>query len=147
MRVTIFSTFDTFGGASIAASRLHQALGRHDVQSRMLVQDKKGKAPEVYSVANNWVQQKIALARFAADRYQFAFYEKSKAVRFVFSQAKIGIDVTSESVVKDAEVFHLHWVRCFCCSCCVSASGGLFLIFFSVYNCTLIVFCVLEIPF
>jgi hypothetical protein len=57
------------------------------------------------------VQQKIALARFAADRYQFAFYEKSKAVRFVFSQAQIGIDVTSESVVRDAEVFHLHWVN------------------------------------
>jgi hypothetical protein len=108
VRVTIFSTFDTFGGASIAAlACIRRFVG---VQSRMLVQDKKGKAPEVYSVANNWVQQKIALA-FAADRYQFAFYEKSKAVRFVFSQAKIGIDVTSESVVKDAEVFHLHWVN------------------------------------
>ncbi|MDI9879545.1 glycosyltransferase family 4 protein [Flectobacillus longus] len=111
MRVTIFSTFDTFGGASIAASRLHQALGRHGVQSCMLVQDRKGKAPEVYSVAHNWLQQKIALARFAADRYQFAFYENSKKVRFVFSQAQIGIDVTSEPVVRDAEVFHLHWVN------------------------------------
>jgi hypothetical protein len=53
--------------------------------SRVCLYKTKRKAPEVYSVANNWVQQKIALARFAADRYQFAFYEKSKAVRFVFA--------------------------------------------------------------
>ncbi|MEA5141821.1 glycosyltransferase family 4 protein [Arcicella rigui] len=111
MKITILSTFDTFGGASIAAFRLNKALNDNGLDSKMIVQDKKGKAPNVETIATNWFLKKVALARFAFDRYQFAFYEKSKAVRFIFSQAKIGIDVSQNTLIKKSDIIHLHWIN------------------------------------
>lgn len=111
MKITILSTFDTFGGASIAAFRLNKALNDNGLDSKMLVQDKKGKAPNVETIATNWFLKKVALARFAFDRYQFAFYEKSKAVRFIFSQAKIGIDISQNTLIQKSDIIHLHWIN------------------------------------
>ena len=111
MKITILSTFDTFGGASIAAFRLNKALNDNGLDSKMLVQDKKGKAPNVETIATNWFLKKVALARFAFDRYQFAFYEKSKAVRFIFSQAKIGIDISQNALIQKSDIIHLHWIN------------------------------------
>lgn len=111
MKITILSTFDTFGGASIAAFRLNKALNDNALDSKMLVQDKKGKAPNVETIATNWFLKKVALARFAFDRYQFAFYEKSKAVRFIFSPAKIGIDISQNTLIQKSDILHLHWIN------------------------------------
>ncbi|MEA5401747.1 glycosyltransferase family 4 protein [Arcicella sp. DC2W] len=111
MKITILSTFDTFGGASIAAFRLNKALNDNGLDSKMLVQDKKGKAPNVETIATNWFLKKVALARFAFDRYQFAFYEKSKAVRFIFSQAKIGVDISQNTLIQNTDIIHLHWIN------------------------------------
>lgn len=76
MKVLILSTFDTFGGAGIAALRLHKALLKSGLKSEMLVQEKKANNQNVYSIANSWVQKKLALFRFAVDRLQFSFYER-----------------------------------------------------------------------
>ena len=111
MKITILSTFDNFGGAAIAASRLNKALNNNGLLSNMLVQDKKGNLPNVESIAQNWFQKKIALLRFALDRYQFAFYEKNKDVRFIFSQAKIGIDISNHPLIQKSDIIHLHWIN------------------------------------
>lgn len=111
MKITILSTFDTFGGASIAASRLNKALNGNGLLSKMLVQDKKGNASNVETIAPNWFLKKVALARFALDRYQFALFEKSKAVRFIFSQAKIGVDISQHSLIQETDIIHLHWIN------------------------------------
>ena len=78
MKITILSTFDNFGGASIAASRLNKALNTNGLSSNMLVQDKKGNLPNIETIAPNWFQKKLAFLRFALDRFQFTFYEKNK---------------------------------------------------------------------
>ena len=111
MKVTILSTFDNFGGASIAASRLNKALNVNGLSSNMLVQDKKGNLPNIETIAPNWFQRKLALLRFALDRYQFAFYEKNKEVRFIFSQAKIGVDVSKNPLIQQSDIIHLHWIN------------------------------------
>lgn len=111
MKITILSTFDNFGGAAIAASRLNKSLNNNGLLSNMLVQDKKGNQPNIESIAQNWFQKKLALLRFALDRYQFAFYEKSKDVRFIFSQAKIGIDVHNHPLIQQVDIIHLHWIN------------------------------------
>jgi len=111
MKITILSTFDNFGGAAIAASRLNKALNTNGLSSNMLVQDKKGNLPDVESIAQNWFQKKLALLRFALDRYQFAFYEKNKGVRFIFSQAKIGVDVSNHLLIEQSDIIHLHWIN------------------------------------
>lgn len=111
MKITILSTFDNFGGASIAASRLNKALNTNGLLSNMLVQDKKGSLPNIETIAPNWFQRKLALLRFALDRLQFAFYEKNKDVRFIFSQAKIGVDISKNPIIRQSEVIHLHWIN------------------------------------
>ena len=111
MQITILSTFDTQGGAAIAASRLNKALNNNGLTSNVLVQDKKGKDITTQSIANSWFQKKMALARFALDRLQFVFYEKSKEVRFSFSQATVGVDVSTHPLIRQSDVIHLHWIN------------------------------------
>ena len=111
MKITIISTFDTFGGASISGLRLHQAFLKNGVESSMLVQEKKSNLPTIKTVSSNWFHAKMSFLRFALDRLQFWFYEKSKEVRFVFSTALIGIDISEYKVVKEAEILHLFWIN------------------------------------
>jgi glycosyltransferase involved in cell wall biosynthesis len=111
MKIAILSTFDTFGGAAIAASRLNKALKKVGLQSFMIVQEKKGDDISVNSISDNWFQNKLSRIRFALDRLQFTFYEKSKKVRFAFSQANIGIDLIENRGIKTADIIHLHWVN------------------------------------
>ncbi|MEY4540365.1 MAG: hypothetical protein RLZZ306_2122, partial [Bacteroidota bacterium] len=111
MRITILSTFDNFGGASIAASRLNKALNTNGLSSNMLVQDKRGNLPNVETIAPNWFQKKLAFLRFALDRLQFTFYEKNKDVRFIFSQAKIGVNVGNHPLIQQSDIIHLHWIN------------------------------------
>ncbi len=111
MKITILSTFDNFGGASIAASRLNKALNINGLSSNMLVQDKKGNLPNIETIAPNWFQKKLAFLRFALDRLQFTFYEKNKDVRFIFSQAKIGVDVSNYPLIQQSDIIHLHWIN------------------------------------
>ena len=111
MKITIISTYDTFGGASISGLRLHQAFLKNGVESSMLVQEKKSDLTTIETVSNNWFRAKMSFLRFALDRLQFWFYEKSKEVRFVFSTALIGIDISEYKVIKEAEILHLFWIN------------------------------------
>jgi len=111
MRILILSTFDTLGGAAIAGMRLHKALLKSGQQSIMLVQKKKSNEKNVTEISSNWIQRKISFFRFAIDRFQFFFYEKNSAVRFLFSQATIGIDISRNQYVNEADIIHIHWIN------------------------------------
>lgn len=111
MRILILSTFDTFGGAAIAAMRLNKALVRSGIHSTLLVQEKKGGEAHVAGIASNWFKKKAAFFRFALDRLQFSFYEKDKQARFQFSQATIGAHIENDMLIQQADVIHLHWIN------------------------------------
>jgi len=111
MKITIISTYDTFGGASISGLRLHQAFLKNGVESKMLVQEKKSDLSTIQTVSDGWFRKKISFFRFVLDRLQFLFYEKSKEVRFVFSTALIGTDISQQVSVKEAEILHLFWIN------------------------------------
>ncbi len=111
VKVTIISTSDTGGGAAIAANRLLNALRHQNDDVRLLVQEKKTTHPLVVSIVNNWLQQKWAFLRFAFDRLHFVWYEKNKQVRFSFSQAKIGIDISQNALIQKSDIIHLHWIN------------------------------------
>jgi len=81
------------------------------MESNMLVQERKADNRNVHTIAHSWIQKKLALFRFAADRLQFALYEKDKSARFIFSQAEIGVDLSTNALVKEADVIHLHWIN------------------------------------
>ncbi|QKZ12243.1 glycosyltransferase family 4 protein [Spirosoma sp. KUDC1026] len=116
MRVTHLSTYHLFGGAAVAAKRLHQALLNVGVDSTMLVgtsnrQEKHRPAEGVSYLANNILAEQTAFGRFVAERLYFLPFERDSSVRFQFSPAVFGTNLTFHPAVQQADVLHLHWIN------------------------------------
>jgi glycosyltransferase involved in cell wall biosynthesis len=100
------------GGAAIACLRLLSVLeGEKGIDAKLLVQEKKGNRHNVEAVAQTWLQNKRAFGRFVAERFYFRLYEKNKEVRFAFSPANTGLDISDHPLVQEADILHLHWVN------------------------------------
>jgi glycosyltransferase involved in cell wall biosynthesis len=111
MRITLLSTFDTYGGAGIAASRLLGSLREAGHEAHLLVQQHKGQQAGVVAANPSWIGKYLAQARFATERALFVPHERDKSVRFAFSPANVGIDLSQHPLVQSADVLHLHWVN------------------------------------
>jgi glycosyltransferase involved in cell wall biosynthesis len=111
MKIAILSTFEGYGGAAIAAKRLQKALLKNGETATMVVQEKTSDDNSVYSFSATYLGKLFAKIRFALDRFLFVFSEKSKAVRFSFSAAQIGVNPNANAQVKNADIVHLHWIN------------------------------------
>ncbi|TAH03766.1 MAG: glycosyltransferase [Sphingobacteriales bacterium] len=111
IQVTLINTADTGGGAAVACTRLLKALaGKVNVQ--MLVQYKKNNAPEIISILKTKFEFLGARLNFLYERLPFiAFYEKNKQVRFAFSTANVGTNISKNNIIKEADVLHIHWIN------------------------------------
>lgn len=117
MNVVHLSTYHQFGGAAIAATRLHRAL-RHTglADSTLLVgtsarQERHQPEPGVVYLANNFLAEQTAFGRFVAERLAFLPYERDRSVRFLFSPAAFGANLTFHPAIQQADVLHLHWIN------------------------------------
>ncbi len=111
MKVTLLSTYHLNGGAGVAATRLHRALLKTGVESSLLVEEVTRPEPGVIPLADSYLGKKWATARFGLDRLSFVPYEKDKSVRFHFSPATIGTDLSEHPAVQQADVLHIHWTN------------------------------------
>ena len=111
MNIAFLSTFENYGGAAIAAKRLQKALLKSGETAVMVVQEKTSADDSVYSFSITYIGKLVAKIRFALDRFLFIFSEKSKAVRFSFSAAQIGVNPNANTQIKNAEIVHLHWIN------------------------------------
>lgn len=119
MRVTHLSTYHLFGGAAIAANRLHQALQKqagYTVESTLLVgtsnrQEQHQAAPGVIYLANNFLAEQTAFGRFVAERLYFLPFERDRSVRFQFSPAFFGANLNFHPAIQQADILHLHWIN------------------------------------
>ncbi len=112
MKVLLLNTDDFTGGAAIACRRLLKALRANtDVDVQMLVQESKSGQEGVIQLNNSWFAKKKAFLRFVAERLYFFFFEKSKAIRFLFNPAKFGMDITDIQIIKESDIVHLHWIN------------------------------------
>jgi glycosyltransferase involved in cell wall biosynthesis len=110
-----------FGGAAVAANRLHRALQkqvwtRQSVESTMLVGtpnrlETHRPAPGVTYLANNFLAEQTAFGRFVAERLYFLPHERDYSVRFQFSPAKFGANLSFHPAIQQADVLHLHWIN------------------------------------
>ncbi len=100
------------GGAAIACWRLLKTLNQTEgIKAIMLVQEKKRDYPNVKAIAETWLQKKLAFERFVRERLYFKFQEKNKEIRFAFSPANSGIDISEHPLVQEADIIHLHWIN------------------------------------
>lgn len=121
MRVTHLSNYHLFGGAAVAANRLHRALQKQvwtstGVESTMLVGvpnrlEKHRPEPGVHYLANNFLAEQTAFGRFVAERLYFLPHERDPSVRFQFSPAKFGANLSFHPAVQQADLLHLHWIN------------------------------------
>ena len=105
------STFHWEGGAGVAAARLHQALLNAGVDSHLMVSEISRPGPQTAAWADTAWKSRKARANFVMERLSFLPYEKDKSVRFAFSPAAIGADITDHPLVKQASIIHLHWIN------------------------------------
>lgn len=101
----------TSGGAFVAAQRISDALNQVDgVESiHFIFEGQRGSGHALW--ASNWFKKKWAFLLHALEKLDFLRFEKSKTIRFAFSHALTGIDITKIQEIQNADVIHLHWVN------------------------------------
>lgn len=93
MKIVLINTY-AHGGAGIACRRLGEALRSNGHEVVMLTMPEAG---------SKWP--------FYAERLSFLPFEKDKSVRFSFSLANFGTDISGHPAVKAADIIHLHWIN------------------------------------
>ena len=111
MKITLINTSETAGGAAVACNRLLRAIRKQDKDAQLLVRDKKSNGTFVTSTTNSWFKKKLNFYRFVYERLSFLPYERSKQIRFAFSLANSGEDISKNTLIKEADILHLHWIN------------------------------------
>ncbi|MCC6461972.1 MAG: glycosyltransferase family 4 protein [Saprospiraceae bacterium] len=93
MNILLLNTYP-HGGAGTACRRLQAALQESGQTATLLSADQ---------VPGKWP--------FYAERLSFLPYERDKSVRFSFSLANFGHDISQHPAVQAADVLHLHWIN------------------------------------
>jgi glycosyltransferase involved in cell wall biosynthesis len=93
MKVALVNTY-AHGGAGIACRRLQTALQTQGLETAILYRDTHG---------SKWP--------FYAERLSFLPYEHDKSVRFSYSLANFGTDISQHPDIKSADIIHLHWIN------------------------------------
>ncbi len=106
MKVALVNTSDAVGGAAIAARRLSAALNSIGTEAKLLVRQKKQDSSIGLSGSGL-----MDLYRTVVDQAAFSLKEASKDVRFAFSVARMGQDISRNKHITEADVIHLHWIN------------------------------------
>lgn len=109
-------------GAGLCCIRIHQALIRQGIDSRVLVLEKRGDCPEVYAAGcapgrwrnllNRIVNKVLRLMHLKITNFnrRLAFMQKYGAY---CSLPVSRYDISGHPLVKEADILHLHWINNF----------------------------------
>ncbi|HCN84909.1 MAG TPA: glycosyl transferase family 1 [Sphingobacteriaceae bacterium] len=112
MKVTLINTSDSGGGAALACRRLMKALTLKDIDVDMLVQKKTSYETHIHVNQEHLLGKLKVQYDFLSERLPFiAFHEKDRSVRFAFSPANSGTDITAHHTISNADLLHLHWTN------------------------------------
>lgn len=113
MKITLLSTFERLGGASIAASRLQEGLRLAGHDSWMLVKSKTGASPYVrqLDLSNRKIQRREQAFRLI-EQYLYDS-NRTELSNTRFSLPYPGYDLSRAGLIRSAEVVNLHWVALF----------------------------------
>lgn len=111
MKVVHLNKHDTNGGAAVAVRRLNTALNRTGVESHMLVERNTSGDPNVVGLSDRWWKRAGDWAYFGLERLDIYPHERAESMRYNFSTAAYGHDVSKHPLVIDADIIHLHWIN------------------------------------
>jgi len=109
MKILMVNINDLQGGASRAAYRLHKALLNENINSIMLVQNKKSDDFTVLTTAKNKLQECFNFLRPTIDQLPVKLYKFK--IKTLFSPSWIGNKNVLKIIDKiNPDIVHLHWI-------------------------------------
>jgi glycosyltransferase involved in cell wall biosynthesis len=109
LKILIISTSDIYGGAGIAAHRLHQSLLLQGIESKMLVQNKMSDNYSIETTNISRIQKNIPKLRSAIDGLPVRFYKHRN--KTPFSPSWLGFNDIADQINKiNPDIVHLHWI-------------------------------------
>jgi glycosyltransferase involved in cell wall biosynthesis len=112
MKVTLINTSDAGGGAPVACLRLLKALESMQVDVTMLVHEKKTDEPRVKAIGSGLLSRLKTSFDFLRERVPFILFKaKERSLRFAFSTANTGTDISNHPDILNADILHLHWTN------------------------------------
>lgn len=112
MKIAIVSTDDIYGGAAIAAYRLHQALLDAGAESTMVVKNKRSNDPSVVVFGEGRGSGPAALLNSALAEYYITKNRIALANSLsptFFSLSLDDYDLSENSIISQADLINLHW--------------------------------------
>ena len=109
MKVIHLSSSDKGGGAARVTVDISNALYKAGTNSAVLVQQKFSSDNHVHSATKTIIQKIYFFFRFWFDYLVIRFFTKRTHGRFSFPFW--GIDITKESLIREADIIHLHWIN------------------------------------
>ena len=106
MKVLLVNTFDTFGGAAIAANRLHHGLLNMNFDSNYLVAKKKSHGQKI-TPTNNGIYMIWSKISPFLDCLPLKIYPQKE--KSFFSVSWLPSSTVSKINDMDADLVHLHW--------------------------------------
>lgn len=112
MKVLLISTYEYFGGASIAAKRLLCALIKMRINSKLLIKQIISEESDVLSLNTSMFRSGLNYYRFLWERIViFMNNGFNRANLFKVSLANTGIDISKENIVISSDIIHIHWIN------------------------------------
>lgn len=111
MKILHINKNDSGGGAAVAALRIHRALRSSGTDSNFLVLTKQSNDPQTNAVGHGLLHTMMSHYHFIAERVNFLKDEKDVSLRYAFSPASTGFDISQHPLVQEADILHLHWIN------------------------------------
>lgn len=111
MKILHINKNDSGGGAAVAALRIHRALRASGTESNLLVLTKQSNDPQTFALGDGVLHTLKCHYHFIVERLNFLKDEKDVSLRYAFSPASTGFDISQHPLVQEADILHFHWIN------------------------------------
>jgi glycosyltransferase involved in cell wall biosynthesis len=108
LKIVLFNTDDSRGGAARAALRLLDALRLQGADARMVVQNKLTERPDVSACAPG-----VEAPTYSLLQQHYVNRARTSLTNTIFSLGYPGVPCVEDATVRQADIFNLHWVTNF----------------------------------
>ncbi len=110
MNISILNTFDSYGGASIAAHRLFKGLRRLKQEAVMVVMFKHSNQPGIYPLSFSSPRVELERKIFRNIQQKEIDQNRTPLSNTRFSFPYPGYDLSKTGIIRWSDIINLHWV-------------------------------------
>ena len=112
MKIILLNSFESTGGAAIAANRLMKALIDSGIDAKTLVLKKQTDDENVISVQSSFLKKQMTRLNFLWERWVIFIHNRfNRTNLFAISTASTGFDISRHPLIREADIIHIHWIN------------------------------------